>query len=694
MYGHPYEPYDVQREFMAALYAGLSSEDVGIFESPTGTGKTFSLLCPSLAWLRNAAERGLQEQLARIDAGGGPAWVRDAAKKMRIDEFQSKKRKAEPETATKLYFVSRTHSQLAQVAEALQQLRVVPKPRFVTLGSRKQLCIHPDVRRLGSTEQMNEKCAELVKTQSCAFKTNLEPLTTQINSKIMDIEDLARAGRAEHACSYYAAREAVPEAEIVAIPYPLLLVESNREALGIDLHDSVVIVDEAHNLVDTLTGLHSATLGPAAVTRAGHGLAVYLQRVGARMGPDTKRKIMQIERLVASVGHYLETAKGTKPGTPLNASDLLAHGNAHTLDLVGLHTFAKETHLVFKVESYSRTFDREGAPGESEKRKDEAGPTNALGILLNFMLTATNPTYSGRLYHDVVDGQLTLRYLALDPAPLFADIVNDAKCVVLAGGTMAPMSEFTTYLLPKDARIGQHSYGHIVPRKQLLVTPMGDTKFTFANRGSPETIAGLGSMLLNIVRTTPNGVVAFFPGYGYLAQVVSAWQKSGVWAQLKQVKRVFYETRGPSDVFAEYARHVSKGALLLAVVGGRLSEGINFSNELARGVVMIGLPFPNAMSAEMVAKRRFIEQSTLDRGGTADQAKEDARQYYENLAMRAVNQSVGRAIRHADDFAAIFLVDARYKLPEVQAKLSKWVRDSIEEVTEEKLKQFWRSNIK
>lgn len=33
---HPFEPYDVQRQFMIALYQCIEDGKVGIFESPTG----------------------------------------------------------------------------------------------------------------------------------------------------------------------------------------------------------------------------------------------------------------------------------------------------------------------------------------------------------------------------------------------------------------------------------------------------------------------------------------------------------------------------------------------------------------------------------------------------------------------------------------------------------------------------------
>lgn len=51
-YNHPFEPYDIQIQLMDAIYDAIDNYKIGLFESPTGTGKTLSLICSSMTWLR------------------------------------------------------------------------------------------------------------------------------------------------------------------------------------------------------------------------------------------------------------------------------------------------------------------------------------------------------------------------------------------------------------------------------------------------------------------------------------------------------------------------------------------------------------------------------------------------------------------------------------------------------------------
>ena len=64
----PYEPYEIQQRFMTHLYDTLQEGGVGILESPTGTGKTMSLLCSALAW-RQAQDAQLNSNAAALSRG-------------------------------------------------------------------------------------------------------------------------------------------------------------------------------------------------------------------------------------------------------------------------------------------------------------------------------------------------------------------------------------------------------------------------------------------------------------------------------------------------------------------------------------------------------------------------------------------------------------------------------------------------
>lgn len=217
------------------------------------------------------------------------------------------------------------------------------------------------------------------------------------------------------------------------------------------------------------------------------------------------------------------------------------------------------------------------------------------------------------------------------------------------------MSDYITHLLPylPTPRIRTLSCGHVIPKSNLLAWPLSkgpsgkDLEFTFQNRSDPALIEELGKTIINLCIVIPHGVVVFFPSYAYLDLVIAQFKKTTfgdktLWDRLCQRKKVFLESAGSSSVdetLRSYGAAVDQGngALLLSVVGGKMSEGINFNDNLGRGVLMVGLPFPNANSAEWKAKMAHIESVTLlglkAKGETEGKAREAgraaAREFYE-----------------------------------------------------------------
>lgn len=76
----------------------------------------------------------------------------------------------------------------------------------------------------------------------------------------LDIEDLVHLGRRMGTCPYYGSRSIIPAADLVVLPYQSLLSKSSRESLGLNLKNNIVIIDEAHNLADSLISMYDAKI--------------------------------------------------------------------------------------------------------------------------------------------------------------------------------------------------------------------------------------------------------------------------------------------------------------------------------------------------------------------------------------------------------------------------------------------------
>ncbi|KAG5953266.1 hypothetical protein E4U53_006194 [Claviceps sorghi] len=838
---HPFTPYNVQEEFMRTVYGVLEQGggQVGILESPTGTGKSLSLICASLTWLRNHKSSRFETTLR--EAGESfkdePAWLIDQLLKRRRDELvqrwqdrekrlaavrlkekaledrgRKRRRLAAPEDAgsrknveiheaewlledlddhdarprdalsglskesretlerlglgggrkkegdeeildeeIKIYYTSRTHSQLSQFITELRRPvfpaslppslsvddeRASEPVKLVPLSSRQRLCINPSVSRLGSVQAINDRCSELQQSKSttkCSFVPREELLseTHQFRdtalATIPDIEDLHQLGKSLSVCPYYASRSAVPGAEIITLPYPLLLQKTAREALGIKLEGNVVIIDEAHNIMDAIANVHAADIKLSELRRGRAMLGVYVRRFGKKLKGVNRVNVGRVGRVIDGLTEWMENAGGLKNDHGIvDANDLTRTKGIDQINMFELIQYIQESKLAYKIQSYAAHVEESTSEGGSSNKNSVTKTSSpVLHALVSFLIALTNLSSEGRIFYQKIGSppsDIQLSYLLLSPTHAFSSIVSASRAVILAGGTMSPFDDYKHHLFPglNETKITTLSCGHVIPRQNLCVWTLAGTRaggtpfeFSYQRRGDQEMIKELGLAILNICSVVPDGVVVFFPSYGYLDEVSAAWgrvsQKKNaqptIWDRLQARKRVFRESKGCSsdDVLQEYTQAIlgstqthpaatplmgQGGALLLSVVGGKMSEGINFSDRLGRCVMVVGLPYPNIASPEWTAKMEYIEATTfanltgpsgptMPKAEATAEAKKAAREFYENACMRAVNQSIGRAIRHRGDYAAIVLVDKRYSTDRIRNKLPGWIRDGL-----------------
>lgn len=189
-------------------------------------------------------------------------------------------------------------------------------------------------------------------------------------------------------------------------------------------------------------------------------------------------------------------------------------------------------------------------------------------------------------------------------------------------------------------------------------------------------------------------MLMFLPSYAMLGKLRERWVATGMLRRIGRVKRVFFEPRAANDLdtlLAEYSEAVDAGvrarraatdasvkgnprggALLLAVCRGKVSEGLNFSDARARCVVIGGIPYPPLRDLRVSLTKEYRTRCAQEhrRGQNGDA-------WYRQQALRALNQALGRCIRHKNDFGAIILADCRFAQRAVESSLPKWVQAAV-----------------
>ena len=120
----------------------------------------------------------------------------------------------------------------------------------------------------------------------------------------------------------------------------------------------------------------------------------------------------------------------------------------------------------------------------------------------------------------------------------------------------------------------------------------------------------MADLVSQVASITPGGILIFFPSYMMLKTYYESWATMGMIKKIEHYKSLYREPKDSAEykfVIKDYYKDVysndRKGAILMAVCRGKVSEGLDFSDDAARTVIMVGIPYPMVKDPKTVLKK-------------------------------------------------------------------------------------------
>ena len=622
----PYEPRNYQTEIMQHIENSLSTKDPLVLESGTGSGKT---ICAVASTLPFALENN-----------------------------------------KKILYTTRTNAQQRQV---IAEIRTIKK-RFpekmkdvfaVGMQGRAHMCLlaknNPELQK-GSADELARLCAEEKKKarrgKGCIyFRNGIKNEDTMRNAvewmkeNLPTAEELVRYCESHNLCPYEINKLLVQDAILVVVPYIYVFDTNLRNMLldwmGVGEEDIILIIDEAHNLPDYLRDMMSAQLSAYMLNSC-----IYETE---RFGDPSllMEKKLRVTGFVKDLNNILFSLRnqfllGRDNGIGYaEKSDALLPPDAvisHIMDRYSL-----SLHDIDRIISSLIAYGEQIQNAKQKQGKLPRSYIHKLGAFLSFWMSIEDEHYI-KLIVDETDGKNPrIEAYCLDPS-LGASIIHRFHTSIHMSGTLSPLDEYRDSMgLPLYTAL--YSYDSPFPKenRRIVYVPDVTTRYDEIKhyRGM---IKRLQSYIENICNATNRNTIVFFPSFDLMNSCIG----DGL---LKRIDRQVYieeQSMNQSELmdvverFKEGAFAEKDGSVLFSVIGGRISEGMDFPAEELEIAVIVGIPYPKPTARQKGLQRYY--QKKFGKGW----------EYTVNApTARKLLQAIGRLIRNESDRGMAILLDKR-----------------------------------
>ncbi|XP_077996565.1 general transcription and DNA repair factor IIH helicase subunit XPD-like [Glandiceps talaboti] len=691
-----YFPYDYiypeQYTYMQELKRALDAKGHCVLEMPSGTGKTVSLLSLIIAYQK---AHPLEVTKLIYCSRTVPEIEKVLEELKNLMEYYKKETGEDPNILG------------------------------LALTSRRNLCIHPEVSRSSVGKVVDSQCFSLTASHVrerhrhnptipvCTFYEDFDAIgrETPLPSGIYSIDDMKDFGRQRNWCPYFMARYSILHANIIVYSYHYLLDPKIADIVSKEFaKNSVVVFDEAHNIDNVCIDSLSVNITRRTLEKCQTNVETLQTAISKIKEKDANRLRQEYQRLVeglreASVARETdvqlanpvlpdEILQEAVPGNIRNAEHFIGFMKRF---LEYLKTRLRVQHVVsesppsFLKDIYSKVcIERKPLRFCSERlhsllrvlELSEIQDLSSISLVANFATLVSTYTKGFSLIIEPFDDRTptipnpVLHFSCMDASIAIKPVFDRFQSVVITSGTLSPLDMYPKIL---DFRpVTMSSFTMSLARNCIcpMIVGRGNDQVAitskFESREDMAVIRNYGNLLVEMANIVPDGVVCFFPSYVYMESIVASWYEQGIIDNIQKKKLLFIETQDAAETSValhnyQKACENGRGAILLSVARGKVSEGIDFDHHLGRAVIMFGIPYVYTQSRILKARLEYLR----------DQYQIRENDFLTFDAMRHAAQCVGRAMRGKTDYGIMIFADKRFSRADKRGKLPKWIQEHL-----------------
>lgn len=573
-------PYGVvrpgQEQIVAAVETALANRDHLLIEAPTGIGKTVAALYPTL---RHALREG-----------------------------------------KRLFVLTAKTLQQDMAVKVMRLLNTEASFHTLRLRAKAKMCAN------GQVLCHEEYCAYArdyyLKLQTSGLQRRLLAESTSLEPDL-----IFAAAKQDEVCPFEVSLELTEQVVVTVCDYNYAFdpyVALSHFAAESDLSDTILVIDEVHNLLDRGRGYLSPVLSSAAARRAAEAVA--------RLGDPVS---YALEDLCLGLGQLLERS----------ADEALEGHESDGTSLQATEAALPEDELWALRPSFDNAFvDYLEHRRNTRSLEPEDAFVDLYFAVVRFLngLTVADSSFSQIAEREGVDRRLKL--LCRDPSRFLGAVIRRTHSTIGLSATLSPTELYRDLLGFEPARTSSLSLPAPFPAEHRRIVIDAAVATSYREReGNYDLIA---QRLGELADAVPGNCLALFPSYRFLAEVVGRLSPMS--------KRLLVQQRADGDrereEILEHLRRSFLGDLLLAAVaGGVFAEGVDYPGDMLRAVAVVGPCLP-AVTLEQQLLAQYYEER-FDRG---------FEYAYVVPGMTRVVQAAGRLIRSAEDTGVIALLDRRF----------------------------------